>query len=324
MRSNLFRRIVEYLLVFFVAISLNFLLPRAMPGDPIGLIAGAGVAQMGAKKIAELRSLYGLDQSIGYQYQQYLSNLIQGNLGQSYRFSGGRPVLEVIAEGFGWTFLLVSVSLTLALALGALLGVLSAWHREKPLDLSLVAILFTLRSIPAFWLAMILIPIFAVNLGWLPSGDLYSLPRPEGWAAIQDVAAHAVLPVTVLTLAYLPTIFALTRTSMLDVLNEDYIRTAHAKGLRARSVLVRHAFRNAILPVMTTFAIDFGQLLGGVTLIETVFNYRGIGLIMFEAIKSRDYPLLQGGFLVFTLGVIGLNLLVEWLYPHLDPRARGY
>jgi peptide/nickel transport system permease protein len=140
---------------------------------------------------------------------------------------------------------------------------------------------------------------------------------------VKDITLHAILPVTVLVLAYMPTAFAIMRSSMLGVLGEDYIRTARAKGVRERWVLYKHAMRNALLPVVTSFALDFGQLLGGVTLIETVFNYRGIGAMMFEAVKSRDYPLLQGGFLVFTVGVIGINLVVELLYPRLDPRVRG-
>jgi peptide/nickel transport system permease protein len=133
---------------------------------------------------------------------------------------------------------------------------------------------------------------------------------------------HAALPITVLALAYIPTAFAIMRSSMLGVVHATYVRTARAKGLPEHVVVYRHALRNALLPVITAFALDFGQLLGGVTLIETVFNYRGIGNMMFEAVKSRDYPLLQGGFLVFTLGVLLINLLTDWLYARLDPRLR--
>jgi len=139
---------------------------------------------------------------------------------------------------------------------------------------------------------------------------------------VTDVLRHAVLPMGVLTLSYLPTSFAVMRSTMSSVLGADYIRTARAKGLRRGLVILRHAMRNALLPVVTSLSLDFGQLLGGVTLIETVFNYRGLGGMMFEAVKSRDYPLLQGGFLLFTLGVLGVNLLTDWLYPRLDPRLR--
>jgi peptide/nickel transport system permease protein len=137
-----------------------------------------------------------------------------------------------------------------------------------------------------------------------------------------DVLHHAILPILVLTLAYIPTAFAIMRSAMLSVLRADFIRTARAKGLRERDVRLRHAMRNAILPLITLVTLDFGQMLGGVTLIETVFNYRGIGSMMYEAVKSRDYPLLQGGFLIFTLGVLVINLMTDWLYPYLDPRLK--
>jgi peptide/nickel transport system permease protein len=317
------RRLLEYALTLFIAISLNFFLPRAMPGDPIALIAGSAVQQMGEEKIAELRAAYGLDKPLVFQYIQYLGNLIKGDLGQSYRYSGGLSVTEVLTDRLGWTLLLVGTSLTLATGIGSALGAWAAWKHGQATDIGLLTLLFTLRSIPSFWLAMIFIPIFAIQLKWFPSGDSYSFPRLEGWENTKDIAFHAVMPVTVLTLAYMPTAFAVMRASMLGVLGEDYIRTARAKGVRERLVLFKHAMRNALLPVVTSFALDFGQLLGGVTLIETVFNYRGLGAMMFEAVKSRDYPLLQGGFLVFTVGVILINLFVELMYPFLDPRVRG-
>jgi peptide/nickel transport system permease protein len=322
MAPSFFRRTIEYALTLVIALSLNFFLPRWMPGDPVALIAGSAVQQMGEEKINELRAAYGLDKPLGQQYLVYLHNLLRGDLGQSYRYSGGRGVTEVISTSLGWTLLLVVTSLTLAGLLGSALGAWAAWQRGRGSDLGLLTGLFTLRSVPSFWLAMILIPVFAVQLRWFPAGDSYSFPRLAGWQNLKDIAYHAVLPVITLTLAYLPTAFAVMRAAMLDVLGADYIRTARAKGASEKLVLYRHAMRNALLPVVTSFALDFGQLLGGVTLIETVFNYRGIGLMMFEAVRSRDYPLLQGGFLVFTIGVIGVNLLTEWLYPRLDPRVR--
>lgn len=294
-----------------------------MPGDPLALIAGDSVRQMGAQRIAELRHTYGLDKSVSEQYLLYLGRLVRGDLGRSYRYSGGRSVGAVLMDRFGWTFFLVSVSLTLATLAGSVLGAWSAWRHGRSSDLGLLTLVFTLRSMPAFWLAMILIPIFAVNLRIFPSGDSYSFPRPTGLARVLDVLHHAILPVTVLALAYLPTAFAIMRSAMLSVLRTDYIRTARAKGLPERLVLYRHAMRNALLPVVTSFALDFGQLLGGVTLIETVFNYRGLGAMMFEAVKSRDYPLLQGGFLLFTLTILTINLITDGLYPLLDPRLRG-
>lgn len=323
MSSGFLRRISEYAITLFLALSLNFFLPRAMPGDPLALIAGDAVRQLGAERIAELRHAYGLDRPLGEQYLLYLDRLVHGDLGQSYRYSGGRTVVEVLSERFVWTFGLVSASLAIATGLGMFLGAWAAWRHGSLRDLGLLTALFTLRSIPPFWLAMILIPIFAVNLQLLPVGDSYSFPRPSGFARVTDVIRHAILPVAVLTLAYIPTAFAVMRSSMLGEIGADYIKTARSKGVPERGVLYRHAMRNALLPLVTAVGLDFGQLLGGVLLIETVFNYRGLGSMMFEAVKSRDYPLLQGGFLLFTVGVLVINLLTDWLYTRLDPRVRS-
>jgi peptide/nickel transport system permease protein len=317
------QRITGYAITLLLAISLNFWLPRAMPGDPLALIAGEAARQMNAAQIAELRHAYGLDRPLLEQFAIYLGRLLQADPGQSYRYSGGQSVAQILLNRLGWTLFLVLMSLTLATMLGGGLGAWAAWQRSKARDWGLVAILFTLRSAPPFWVAMILIPLFAVQSQLFPSGDSYSFPRPGGLAGLLDVLHHAVLPVSVLTLSYTPVAFAITRSALLGVLHADYIRTARAKGLHEQHVLFRHALRNALLPLVTAIALDFGQLLGGVTLIETVFNYRGIGGMMFDAVKSRDYPLLQGGFLVFTASVLLINLVTDWLYGRFDPRLRA-
>jgi peptide/nickel transport system permease protein len=323
MRRPFLLRLIEYSLTLFVAVSLNFFLPHAMPGDPLALIAGDAVRQMGAEKIAELRQAYGLDEPLGVQYLVYLGRLLRGDLGQSYRYSGGQSVAEVIANRMGWTLFLVTTSLLLATLFGSFLGIRAAIQQNPLKDLGLLTAVFTVRAMPVYWLAMILIPIFAVKLRLLPSGDSYSIPRLPGSNAVLDILKHAVLPVTVLTFAYFPSAFAVMRSAMRSVLTKDYIRTARAKGLNSSLVIYRHALRNALLPVITLTGLDFGQLLGGALLIEIVFNYRGLGSMMFEAVKSRDYPLLQGGFLVFTLSVLLINLITDQIYPWLDPRLRS-
>lgn len=320
--TRLFDRLAGYFITLFLAITLNFFLPRAMPGDPLALVAGNSVRQMGQEHITELRESLGLDQPLGEQYLRYLGQLARGDLGQSYRFSGGRSVAEVLTNRFLWTFSLVFITLFIATLIGAPLGAWAAWRHGNWRDVGLLSGFFTLRSIPAFWLAMILIPIFSVKWRLLPVGDSYSFPRPEGFRQVTDVIYHAILPLIVLTLAYIPTPFAIMRSSMLSVIGSDYILTARAKGLPERAVRYHHAMRNALLPLITIIALDFGQLLGGVVVIETVFNYRGLGSMMFEAVKGRDYPLLQGGFLLFTVGVLTINLLAELLYTRLDPRVR--
>ncbi len=322
-RTGPINRLVAYLVTLFLAITLNFFLPRVMPGDPLALVAGNSVRQMGAENIAQLRQTLGMDRPLGEQYLRYLGQLARGDLGQSYRFSGGRSVLEVVGDRFLWTLSLVLASLAIATFLGALLGAWAAWRHGEWRDVGLLSAFFTLRAVPPFWLAMILIPIFAVQWRLLPVGDSYSFPRPDGLQRVTDTLYHAILPLVVLTLAYIPTPFAIMRTSMLGVIGSDFILTARAKGLPERAVLLRHAVRVALLPLVTIVALDFGQLLGGVLVIETVFNYRGLGSMMFEAVKGRDYPLLQGGFLFFTAGVVTMNLLADLLYGQLDPRVRG-
>lgn len=320
--GNWVRRMLAFGVTLFLAVTLNFFLPQAMPGDPLALIAGNAVQQMNAERKAELRAEYGLDQSLPEQYVRYLGRIVRGDLGQSYRFSGGRSVAQILVERFAWTFGLVTTSLLLASLVGGLLGVWAAWRHGSLPDFGMLSALYALRSIPSFWLAMILIPLFAVRWSLFPVGDSYSFPRPEGWAAVKDVIHHAILPVTVLTLAYMPTVFVIMRTAMITEVGSDYVRAARARGVSNRRAIYVHALRNALLPVITIVALDFGQLLGGVLLIETVFNYRGLGSMMFEAVKSRDYPLLQGGFLLFTVGVLVINLLTDLLYSRLDPRTR--
>ena len=320
--QNLSRRALEFGLTFFLAISINFFLPRLVPGDPIKLIAGSAAPQLGKERVDALRAQYGLDKPLSEQYVIYLKQLARGDLGISFRYSGGRTVVEVLAENFRWTLLIVGMSLILALLIGSALGIWSATRRGDPIDLGMLSGIYVLRSVPPFWIAMLLIPIFAIQLHVFPVGDSYSIPRLKGWENVKDVARHAVMPVIVLTLAYIPTAFSIMRASMFGIMESDYIRTARAKGVGNIWVVLKHGLRNALLPVLTSFMVDLGQLLGGVTVIEAVFNYRGIGNMMFEAVKSRDYPLLQGGFLLFTITILVLNIITEFIYPYLDPRLR--
>ena len=316
------RRFIEFGITFFLAISINFFLPRLVPGDPLKLIAGNAAPQLGKERVEALRAQYGLDKPLPEQYVIYLERLARGDLGTSFRYSGGKSVVEVLTENFRWTLLLVGISLTLALLIGSALGIWSATRRGDPIDLTFLSGIYVLRSIPPFWLAMLLIPIFAIQLRLFPAGDSYSIPRLEGWENVKDVARHAVMPAVVLTLAYIPTAFSVMRAAMFGIMESDYIRAARAKGVPNSWVVFKHALRNALLPVLTSFMVDLGQLLGGVTVIEAVFNYRGIGNMMFEAVKSRDYPLLQGGFLLFTVTILLLNIVTEFIYPYLDPRLR--
>ena len=250
------QRVAEYGSVLLAAVSINFFLPRLLPGDPLALIAGDAVRQMGAERIAELRAAYGLDESLLHQFFTYLGNLATGDLGTSFRFSGGRGVLSVLLDRFTWTAFLVLSALALATLIGGVLGARSGWKGRRGLGTLLA--MFTLRSMPVFWLALIAIPIFAVTLGWFPSGDSYSIPRPDGWAGVVDVVRHAVLPVGVLAISYIPISYAMVRSSVGNVRNEPHVLNARAMGLPERRILFRHVLKNSAPPAITMFALDLG------------------------------------------------------------------
>ena len=310
----------QYALVLVVAISLNFFLPRLMPGNPLALLAGEDIQLLTAAQREQLLHDLGLDRPLPEQYIRYLGNLARGDLG--YSFHQKRPIAQIIAERLPWTLLLTGSALLLATLVGGTLGALAAWRRGQRTDLGLLALFLLLESLPSFWLGMVLIAVFAVQLKLLPSfGAVTPWVRLEGAAWLADVLAHLALPLATLTLAQVGRLFLVTRYALLGVLGEEYLRTARAKGLAERQVLFRHAFRNALLPIFTAFMLSLGFTVGGATVVETVFSYPGVGRLLYEAVLGRDYPVLQAGFLVITLSVILTNLLADLLYPLLDPRV---
>ena len=314
-------RIGQYALVLLAALSLNFLLPRAMPGSPLRFLAGEDVGMLVPAQVAEIRERYGLDQSLGVQYLTYLGNMATGQWGFSYQL--GKPVFDAIGDRLPWTLLLVGSSLLVATVFGILVGAAAAWRRGRALDTGSLTLAIVLDSLPTFWLGMILVAIFAVEFRWLP---IYGAMTPwgprTGLPYVLDVLRHLVLPATTLTLASLSGTFLVMRYAMLDTLGQDYIRTARSKGLRERQVLVKHAVRNALLPVSTVVFLNLGFLIGGATVIETVFSYPGVGTLLYQAVLNRDYPVLQGAFFMLTVSVILANIVSDLVYPLLDPRVR--
>lgn len=315
------RRLGQYGLVLVIAVSLNFLLPRLMPGNPLALIAGVDVGLLSPDQRADIAARFGLDQSLLQQYLQYWRNLLTGDLGFSYR--SGRPILEMIAERLPWTLLITGASLAISAVVGITAGAWSAWRRGSGFDLSTLTSMIALESMPPFWLGMLFIAGFAVSLGALPSfGAETAASGLTGWARTRDIAEHALLPVATLSIVSVPGVYMTTRYSMLEVLGEDFIRTARAKGNTERTVLFRHTIRNAIAPVLTVLALRLGYAFGGTVVIETVFSYPGLGRLVFEAVGGRDYPVMQAAFLVFTLAVLLANLAADLIYPIVDPRTR--
>jgi peptide/nickel transport system permease protein len=311
----------QYLLVVVLTVAMNFLLPRMMPGSPLVFLAGEDVGFLTPEQRVQLYALYGLDQPQWKQFATYVANLARGELG--YSFQRGRPIAAIIGERLPWTLLLVGLALILATLIGAALGAFAAWRRGSTLDLGTLGVAMFFESVPSFWLGMILIAVFAAGLGWFPIfGAGTAGVSLTGWALVVDRARHLMLPLTTLTLITIPGTFLIMRYSMLSVLGENYITTARAKGIAERFVLRRHAVRNALLPVATVFMLNLGFIVGGATVIETVFSYPGIGRLLYEAVLNRDYPVIQGTFFIITISVIVANIASDLLYPLIDPRVR--
>ena len=314
-------RAMQYLLVLVIAVTLNFLLPRFMPGNPLALIAGVDVGLLSPEQRALLVADAGLDQPLIVQYFRYWGDLLRLDFGFSFRQS--RPIVDMIIERLPWTLLLTGASLVVSAIIGIIFGAISAWRRGRPTDVGLLSVMIALESLPSFWLGMLLVAIFAVQLGWLPSfGAVTPAGRLEGLDAVFDVVRHAILPVATLSVLSIPGVYLTMRYTTLSVLGEDFIRTARAKGASERRVLFRHVARNALAPVVTVLALRLGYAFGGTVVIETVFSYPGLGRLVFESVSGRDYPVMQAAFLVFTVAVLLANLLADMLYPLLDPRTR--
>ncbi|MDA2979389.1 MAG: ABC transporter permease [Actinomycetota bacterium] len=321
MRPLGLRNIFRYLAVFVVAVSLNFMLPRLMPGNPLALLAGVDVGLMTPAERAEVIEAVGLDAPLIQQFIDYWWSVLRLDLGFSFRSE--RQISEMIMERLPWTLLITVGSLAVSAVVGIVLGGFSAWRRGKKSDLSLLTGMISLQSLPSFWLGMLLISVFSVQLGWFPSfGAVTPASDFEGWGHIGDIAKHAILPIVTLTVLSIPGVYLTMRYAMLEVLGSDFIRTARAKGASEARVLFGHVARNAIAPVVTFLAIRFAFAFGGSVIIETVFSYPGLGRLIFEAVSGRDYPVMQATFLVFTVAVLVANLVADLLYPILDPRMR--
>ncbi len=309
------KRLVFAVATVFVATTLNFFLFRVLPGDAIRNLAR--VPHASPQLQAELRKQFGLDKSPWEQYLLYLRQLAHGNLGIS--FADQKPVIDNVMQALVNTLPMVLVGTVLAIVIGIATGVIAAWWRgswKGSLGTS-AAIFF--YAVPTQWLALVLLIAFA---GVLPShgmSDPYLLD--DSWTAhTLDVGRHMLLPSLTLALTLYGEYALITRSAMLETLGEDYVLTARAKGLRPRVIVRRHALRNAMLPVTTLIALSLGYLVAGAILIETVFSWPGIGFAAYQAVIQRDYPMLQGTFLVLTVSVIFFNLLADLLYAWLDPR----
>ncbi|MFH5181308.1 ABC transporter permease [Paenibacillus sp. TAB 01] len=315
------RKLIQYALVLFIALTINFALPRLAPGDPLMYFMGQEVNTLTPEQRDRMNRELGLEGSVWEQYGDFMKGAVSLQLGSSTKY--GKPVTEVLRERIPWTLLLVVPAFAISPLLGIIGGAYAAWNRGKRRDVLLLAGVLALESTPGFWVGMLLIAVFAVRLGWLPSYGAVPLVHSDDFSYYIEMVRHLILPVSTITIVTVGTSFLLTRSSMLDTLGQDYIYMAEAKGVSRRTLIYRHALRNALLPVYTHVTMSLGVLLSGAVVVETVFSYPGLGRLLYESVVARDYPMMQGVFLMITIGVIAANLLADLTYPLVDPRARS-
>ncbi|MCU1806143.1 ABC transporter permease [Cytobacillus firmus] len=313
-------KLLQYLIVIFLMLTLNFLLPRLMPGNPLVFLAGEDVGFMSSAEKEAILDKHGLNDSLLVQYGTYIKNILTGDFGYSYQQK--RQISELLMERLPWTMLLTGLGLVISTIIGVMFGAISAWRRGTKTDANLLTVFMFLSAMPSFWVGMILVSVFASQLGWLPVfGAESAWSNLSGIDRLIDIGEHLILPLTTLILISVTSTFMIMRYSMLNVLGEDYIMMAKAKGVKDKVIKYKHAMRNALLPVATVFMLSLGFTLGGATVIETVFAYPGVGRLMFESVLSRDYPLIQATFLIITFSVVIANFLADLIYPLLDPKV---
>lgn len=313
-------RLIQAFGLLIAVIVLNFILIQIAPGDVALTLAGEQ-GSGSPEFLAAVRAQYGLDQPILIQLFQYLWNVLQFDLGES--FFWGRPVLELIQEKIFATILLAGTALAFAMTIGVLLGVFTARRPESMTSHGVTILSLVGYALPVFWTAIMFLVVFSAKLGWFPIGGIEDV-RYEGgfFGELLDLIEHLVLPAFTLGIIYLAYYSRLARASMLEVLESDYIRTARAKGVDERSVVYRHALRNALIPVVTIAGLQFGALFSGAVLVETVFSWPGLGRLAFESILRRDTPMMLGLLIVSAAMVIVANLLTDLVYQWIDPRIR--
>jgi peptide/nickel transport system permease protein len=318
------RRLVFYAITFWAAVTINFFIPRIMPGDPVSALIAKNQGRISTDAIAALRTLFGLDQevSLWQQYVDYWGLLLRGELGISFTYFP-TPVLEVIQQALPWTIGLVGIATIISFTIGTLIGTGIGWRRGTWAD-SLLPISTFFSSVPYFWLALVAISIFSVTLGWFPASGSYdrSLVPSWSWEFVGSVIYYGTLPAITIVVSSIAGWILGMRNMMVTVSSEDYVTVAQAKGLSERTVMLGYAARNAILPQVSSFALSLGFIVGGTLVMEIVFSYQGIGYFLFTAVAAKDYPLMQGIFLVITLAVLFANIVADFVYGVLDPRTR--
>ena len=316
------RRLGQAAITIILIVLINFLLFRAMPGSPERVLLGR-VPNITPEVLAAVRERWGLDRPVfPDQFVAYIGATARGDFGFSF-LARGQTVVEVIGQRLWPTLLLFGVGELIAVAVGLALGAYTGWRRGGPIDFIGNGLALILYSAPYFLIGMLLLLVFATGLGWFPTFGMVTRGQSGGLVErIVDVGRHFVLPVTAVSIGLIGQYAILMRSSVVETLTEDYITTARAKGISGGRILRNHAIPNALLPVVTLVAINLGYVVAGAITVEVVFNWPGLGTLTVEALAARDYPVLQGVFLLLSIGVVLANLVADLVYGYLDPRVR--
>jgi peptide/nickel transport system permease protein len=318
------RRIGFYVVTAWAAVTLNFLLPRMMPGGPVDAVMARFQGELPPSAAGAISAAFGLDpnRSMWSEYVTYLGNTMRGDFGLSFTYFP-TPVSTVVGTALPWTIILLTIATLLGTAIGLGLGVVAGWLRGTAMD-TIVPAAALLRGFPQFWIGLILVSVVAVGLGWFPASGGYSPSVAPGFTAefLSDAAYHSMLPAATVVIGSVAGHMLLQRNMMVATLTEHYVLAAEAKGLRRRRVMLGYAARNAVLPSIAGFALELGFVVSGSLIVEKVFSYPGIGYVLYQAVSNQDYPLLQAILLVTTLAVLVANLLADLALFLVDPRTR--
>jgi peptide/nickel transport system permease protein len=320
LRVYVLHRLLQSIPLVLFVMAINFVIIHAAPGDPITYLYG-GSAEVSAEQMARLRAELGLDRPLAVQFGLYLRQLVRGDLG--FSVINRRPVLDLIVERIPATLVLMTAAFLFSVLAGALWGVISAVRARTGIDYAVTVVSLFGYSMPTFWLGLLLILVFSLQLGWFPTMGMVTLGgEPAGLARVLDILHHLVLPTITLGSFFVAIYARLTRSSMLEILRQEFITAAWAKGLPGRTVYGKHALRNALLPVITIVGLQLGFMFAGAVLTETIFAWPGMGSLTYQAILQRDYALLMGLFLIVSVCVILMNLATDLVYTVVDPRIR--
>jgi peptide/nickel transport system permease protein len=319
MKKYLLRRIVTAMAIVLFVILFNYVIIRMAPGDPVRIMAGFD--NPSPELMEALTKKYGLDQPLHIQFWRYITTLFRGDMGDSYLYN--QPVSQLIFERVGASLLLSGVSAVLAVIIGSTLGLCAGRRHGRMLDRTLSGVAYMLNSMPSFWLGIMLILIFASTLRILPTQGMMNIRKGyTGWAHVADVAQHMVLPCATLVAVQIPAYFRITKSSVMQVMAEEFVTTFRVTGMSERKIFGTYVLKNALLPIVTVFGINLAYVISGSTLIEIVFSWPGVGVLMYRSIAMRDYNLLMGVYLLISISVAVMMIVVDLVYAWLDPRIR--